>query len=121
MPGIHKNPTISFRPTAQERVEIETRIALSGMQKRQYITRACIYANIVVVGKKENVQRIVDEVEKLRQSMQDIVGQLLEGAVPLSVEGWKEMQMECIALANTVVDILNGAAYLFRKNAEEKD
>lgn len=53
MPGKHKNPAISFRPTEYERIQIETRIAMSGMQKRQYIVRACIYSNIVVVGKKK--------------------------------------------------------------------
>lgn len=121
MPGQHKNPTISFRPTERERIEIETRIALSGMQKRQYIIHACIYANIVVVGRKENIQRIVDSVENMRQSMIEIAGQFQKGAVSLSVEGWGEMKMECIAVANTIVDILNGAAYLFEKDGVEKE
>lgn len=118
MPGQHKNPTISFRPTERERIEIETRIALSGMQKRQYIIRACIYANIVVVGKKENIQRIVDAVENMQQTMIEIAGQLLKGAVPLSAERWEEMRTEYVALANMIVDILNGSAYLFDKNVE---
>lgn len=48
MPEQRKNQTISFRPTEREQIEIETRIALSGMQKRQYIIHACIYANMVV-------------------------------------------------------------------------
>ena len=113
MPGKHKNPTISFRPTESERIEIETRIALSGMQKRQYIIRACIYSKIVVVGKKENIQRIVDVAENMQQSMGEIAGRLQVGVVPLSLEGWEEMKAECVALAKMIVDILNGAAYLF--------
>ncbi len=92
MPGQHKNPTISFRPTEYERIQIETRIAMSGMQKRQYIIRACIYSNIVVVGKKENIQRIVDAAEEMQQTINDIKEQLLSGAVPsLSDEGLKEL------------------------------
>lgn len=66
MPGQRKNQTISFCPTEREQIEIETRSALSGMQKRQYIIHACIYAN-------------------------------------------------------TVVDSLNGAAYLFEKDGVEKE
>lgn len=122
MPGKHKNPTISFRPTEYERIQIETRIAMSGMQKRQYIVRACIYSNIVVVGKKENIQRIVDAAEEMQQTMIDIKEQLLSGAAPpLSDEGLEELKAECTALATTIVDILNGAAYLFQDNTKNEN
>lgn len=122
MPGKHKNPTISFRPTEYERIQIETRIAMSGMQKRQYITKACIYSNIVVVGKKENIQRIVDAAEEMQQTMIDIKEQLLSGAAPpLSDEGLEELKAECTALATTIVDILNGAAYLFQDNTKNEN
>lgn len=52
MPGVHKNNTISFRPSEWERINIEERAALSGMAKKDFITRSCIYSNICVVGKK---------------------------------------------------------------------
>ena len=122
MPGQHKNPTISFRPTEYERIQIETRIAMSGMQKRQYIIRACIYGNIIVVGKKENIQRIVDAAEEMQQTMKDIKEQLLSGTVPpLSDNGLEELKTECAALATTIVDILNGAAYLFQKKKKKEN
>ena len=122
MPGQHKNPTISFRPTEYERIQIETRIAMSGMQKRQYIIRACIYGNIIVVGKKENIQRIVDAAEEMQQTMKDIKEQLLSGTVPpLSDNGLEELKRECAALATTIVDILNGAAYLFQSSTKKEN
>ena len=122
MPGQHKNPTISFRPTEYERIQIETRIAMSGMQKRQYIIRACIYGNIIVVGKKENIQRIVDAAEEMQQTMKDIKEQLLSGTVPpLSDNGLEELKTECAALATTIVDILNGAAYLFQSSTKKEN
>ena len=122
MPGKHKNQTISFRPTEYERIQIETRIAMSGMQKRQYIVRACIYSNIVVVGKKENIQRIVDAAEEMQQTMKDIKEQLLSGTVPpLSDNGLEELKTECVALATTIVDILNGAAYLFQSSTKKEN
>lgn len=34
MPSVHKNNTISFRPSEWERINIEERAALSGMAKR---------------------------------------------------------------------------------------
>lgn len=60
MPGKHKEPTIAFRPSAWARAIIEQRAALSGIYKKDFITRSCVYSNIVVVGKKENIQRIVE-------------------------------------------------------------
>lgn len=38
MSNIHKNPTISFRPTPYERKEIEARIKASGLPKRIFYT-----------------------------------------------------------------------------------
>lgn len=52
MPGQHKEPTITFRPSAWEKAIIDQRIALSGMRKKDFLVRSCIYSNIVVVGKK---------------------------------------------------------------------
>ena len=69
MPGIHKNNTISFRPNDWERELIDVKIKLSGLQKRDFFVRACLYANIVVVGTKENVQTIVDTVEDMRDKL----------------------------------------------------
>ena len=42
MPGVHKNPTISFRISDYERREIEAKIKASGMMKKDYFIRSCI-------------------------------------------------------------------------------
>ena len=69
MPGQHKEPTITFRPSAWEKAIIDQRIALSGMRKKDFLVRSCIYSNIVVVGKKENIQRIVDALQEMQMVM----------------------------------------------------
>ena len=56
MPGQHSNPTIAFRPTQWERSMIEERVKASGLYKKDFIARSCIYSNIVVVGTKQRVQ-----------------------------------------------------------------
>ena len=48
MSGVHKNPTISFRISDYERREIEARIKASGMMKKTFFTRCCIYGRIKV-------------------------------------------------------------------------
>lgn len=115
MSGIHKDPTIAFRPSAWARAIIEQKAALSGMYKKDFITRSCVYSNIVVVGKKENMQRIVNDLQEMQIVMKEIAGQIQSGDFSLSDEGYQELKKDYLALVITVVDIVDGAAYLFEK------
>lgn len=115
MPGKHKEPTIAFRPSAWERAIIEQRVSLSGMYKKDFIARSCIYSNIVVVGKRENVQRIVDAIQEMQSVMNDLARQLQSGGFSLSDGSYEELKRDYLAFVITVVDIVNGAAYLFGK------
>lgn len=117
MPGKHKEPTIAFRPSAWTRAIIEQRAALSGIYKKDFITRSCVYSNIVVVGKKENIQRIVDALQEMQMVMKEIAGQIQSGDFSLSEESYQELKRDYLALVVTVVDIVDGAAYLFGKEA----
>lgn len=115
MPGVHKNPTIAFRVDGWQRALIEERVKQSGMLKKDFIARSCIYSNIVVVGKKENIQRIVDSVKEMTEVFEDIVRQLKSGDFSCSDKAYEELHNDILAVAITVVDILNGASYLFDK------
>ena len=65
MSNQHKHPTISFRVSDAERKQIEARIAASGMMKKDYFVRSCIYNRICVVGKKETIYPLVQTVNAL--------------------------------------------------------
>ena len=65
MSNQHKHPTISFRISDAERKQIEARILASGMMKKDYFVRSCIYNRICVVGKKENIYPLVQTVNAL--------------------------------------------------------
>ena len=120
MPSHHKgHPTIAFRPSEWARALIDQRAALSGLYKKDFITRSCVYSNIVVVGKEENIQRIVDAVQELRTVMIEIAGQIQSGDFILSDERYEELKQDYLALAITLVEILDGAAYLFDKTHPE--
>ena len=120
MPSHHKgHPTIAFRPSEWARALIDERASLSGLYKKDFITRSCVYSNIVVVGKEENIQRIVDAVQELRTVMIDIARQIQSGDFILSDESYEELKQDYLALAITLVDILDGAAYLFEKKPPE--
>ncbi len=115
MPGKHKYPTISFRPNTWERAVIEQRAALSGMHKKDFITQSCMYAEITVEGHQENVQRIIDAIHDMRTEIKGIAGQIQSDNFTLRDESWREMKEDYLALAVTLVDIIDGAAYLFEK------
>lgn len=46
MPGTHKYPTISFRISDYERREFDAKVKASGMLKKDYFIRSCIYVNV---------------------------------------------------------------------------
>ena len=120
MPSHHKgHPTIAFRPSEWARALIDQRAALSGLYKKDFITRSCVYSNIVIVGKEENIQRIVDAVQELRTVMIEIAGQIQSGDFILSDESYEELKQDYLALAITLVEILDGAAYLFERKPPE--
>ncbi len=80
MPGKHKDITIAFRPSEWASAVIEQRAALSGMYKKDFITRSGVYSNIIVVGKRENIQRIVDALQEMQMVMREIAGQIQSGS-----------------------------------------
>ena len=108
MPGKHKNATIAFRPSAWARAIIEQRASLCGIYKKDFITRCCVYANIVVVGKKENIQRIVDSLQEMQGVMKEIAGQIQSGGFSLSAESYQQLKEDYLSLVVTVLDIVDG-------------
>lgn len=91
------------------------------MNKKDFITRACIYANVCVVGKKENVQLIVNAVQEMQMVMRDIVRQLGSGDFSLSDDNYRTYKEDLLATCISVVEILDGAAYLFEKSDIDAD
>ena len=124
MSGVHKNPTISFRISDHERREIEARIKMSGMMKKTFFTRCCIYGRICVVGKKETIYVLVETLERMQadlHSMYDeikISGQIKEKESPVAGEIYtdiEELQHDYLAMLKAIVDMLDGAKYLWQK------
>lgn len=105
--------TVSFRPSKEQKIAIEKRVELSGLKKNDYIIRSCLYNRIVVVGKKENVKKIVDELQELKSVMLEIAGQMMSGNFSLEEESYGEMKLEYLELVRLVVEYINGASYLF--------
>ncbi len=117
MSNQHKNPTISFRITDAERKQIEARILANGMMKKNYFVRSCIYNRICVVGKKETIYPLVQTVNALYLQlleMQKAFTTTVDTSDTLpSSEAIKELQTEYTNMLTAIIDLLEGAKYLW--------
>lgn len=117
MSGVHKYPTISFRISPRERDEIEAKIKESGLAKKDYFIRSCIYNRVCVVGKKEVIYQLVEELKIMQINIQEIVEQLEKSEVILSSDGLGDMKNDCLDMLNAIIWMLDGAKYLWGNDA----
>ena len=121
MPGKHRNPTIAFRPSRWARALIEARAKLSGLYKKDFLTRCCVYSNIVVTGTPDNIQRIVDSLQDTQATLKVMADDLRSGEFYISKGNYDELREDLLALTVTMIDIIDGAAYLFNKSPPERN
>ena len=124
MSNQHKNPTISFRITDAERKQIEARILASGMMKKDYFVRSCIYNRICVVGKKETIYPLVQTVNALYLRLLEMQKAFITpnqnpNTLPSS-ESIKELQTEYTNMLSAIIDLLDGAKYLWEGDHHEQ-
>ena len=124
MSNQHKNPTISFRISDAERKQIEARILASGMKKQDYFIRSCIYNRICVVGKKETIYPLVQTVNALYLQLLEMQKAFTStDASPdalSSSESIMELQIEYSNMLTAIIDLLDGAKYLWEGDCHEQ-
>lgn len=124
MSNQHKNPTISFRITDAERKQIEARILASGMMKKNYFVRSCIYNHICVVGKKETIYPLVQTVNALYLQLLEMQKAFTAtGDIPdtlPSSEDIRELRTEYTNMLTAIIDLLDGAKYLWEEDRHEQ-
>ena len=124
MSNQHKNPTISFRISDAERKQIEARILASGMKKQDYFVRSCIYNRICVVGKKETIYPLVQTVNALYLQLLEMQKAFISTDAILdtlpSSKAIKELQNEYTNMLTAIIDLLDGAKYLWEEDRHEQ-
>ena len=115
MSNQHRNPTISFRISEAERKQIEARILASGMMKKDYFVRSCIYNHICVVGKKETIYPLVETIYNLYQQLLVMQTAFLDStAAELpTTEEISALQTDYLNMLKAIIDMLDGAKYLW--------
>ncbi len=121
MSGTHKYPTISFRISPREREEIEAKIFVSGMKKKDYFVRSCIYNHVCVVGKKETVYQIVEKLQEMQSRMEELAEQIKGEKPEVATEEIKELQTAYEDMLKAVLWMLDGAKYLWQGKEKSPD
>ena len=121
MSGVHKYPIISFRVSPREREMIEAKIAVSGLQKKDYFVRSCIYNRVCVVGKKEVIYKLVEELQNMQINISEAVKQLEQQEITLTAEGLEDMRNDCMDMLQAIVSMLDGAKYLWQGAQTDKE
>ena len=124
MSNQHKHPTISFRISDAERKQIEAHILASGMMKKDYFVRSCIYNRICVVGKKETIYPLVQTVNALYLQLLEMQKVFTSSdrnidTLPSSDE-INKLQTECTNMLTAIIDLLDGAKYLWEGDRHEQ-
>lgn len=124
MSNQHKHPTISFRISDAERKQIEARILASGMMKKDYFVRSCIYNRICVVGKKETIYPLVQTVNALYLQLLDMQKAFTltdaTSDTPPASDEIRELQTEYTNTLTAIIDLLDGAKYLWEGDRYEQ-
>lgn len=124
MSNKHKNPTISFRISDAERKQIEARILASGMMKKEYFVRSCIYNRICVVGRKETIYPLVQTINGLYLQLLEMQKAFTTTDCTLdtlpSSEAIKDLQAEYTNMLTAIIDLLDGAKYLWEGDCHEQ-
>ena len=105
MSGVHKHPTISFRVSDREREMIEAKILASGMQKKDYFVRFCIYNRICVVGKKEVIYKLVEELQNMQTNISELIKQLEQQEVTLTADGLADMRNDSMDMLQAIISM----------------
>jgi hypothetical protein len=122
MSNQHKNPTISFRISESERKQIEARILASGMMKKDYFVRSCIYNHICVVGKKETIYPLVETIYDLYRQLQIMQNAFLDSTaaeLPTSTD-IASLQTDYKNMLTAIIEMLDGAKYLWEGGASHE-
>ena len=119
MSGTHKYPTISFRISPREREEIEAKILASGLSKKDYFVRSCIYNQVCVVGKEELVYQLVEELKIMQTNIREVTEQFEKTEIDLTLEGLEDMRNDCLDMLKAILWMLDGAKYLWQGKEEK--
>ena len=111
----HKGIVFNFRVSEREKELIEANIKMSGMTRQHYLVRSCVYQRLCVVGKKETIMILVNELNQMYLKLEELATQINVDASKTDCEEIKKLKSEYYCLLQSVMHFLSGAQYLWKE------
>lgn len=80
-----------------------------------------IYNKVCVVGKKEVIYQLVEELQLMQYNIAEILKQFEEQEILLSDEGLEQMKNDCLDMLKAIIWMLDGAKYLWQGTEKSPD
>ena len=90
-------------------------------RKKDYFVRSCIYNKVCVVGKREVIYQLVEELHLMQYNITEILKQFEEQEILLSDEGLEQMKNDCLDMLKAIIWMLDGAKYLWQGTEKSPD
>ena len=101
----NRNITVSFRLSESEKKMLDAKVQASGMPKSQYYLRSNLYNRVVVVGKREHINRLIDELHEMEMMLKVLLDEIKQGDIQNAGEKIKETKEDYIAMINAIYEI----------------
>ena len=87
---------------------------LQAVCRRKIILYVPVFITICVVGKKEVIYKLVEELQNMQTNISVLVKQLEQKEVTLTAEGLEDMRNDCMDMLQAIIAMLDGAKYLWQ-------
>lgn len=104
-----RNKVVAFRVTPQEYKTLEARIAVSGLKKNKYYIDSCLYGRVVVVGSRQNIDRLIDTVNEMELMLKILADEIKQGEHIKTLEKICEVKDEYCSMLASIIELMHEA------------
>lgn len=104
-----RNKVVAFRVTPQEYKTLEARIAVSGLKKNKYYIDSCLYGRIVVVGSRQNIDRLIDTINEMELMLKVLADEIKQGEYIKTLNKVCEVKDEYCSMLASIIELMHEA------------
>lgn len=116
----HRNQTVCFRVSPQERCQLEARIMASGIPKGQYYIQSLLHQEIHIVLGKYQSDRLSLEIRRLREAIEGLYSHEESNDITHLLEDCRALLEELAALMRkNPMDTLESNDFIAKRRNQE--
>ncbi len=97
--------TVSFRISENEKRLLDARIEACGMKKAQYYLRSALYTPIVVVGSREHIDRLIEELNEMEVLLKLLLDEIRDGDIKRAGSEISQIREDYIAMVKAIYEV----------------